>query len=233
MCCHKLCCAFLSPPQRLLSSLLMSDPTGASAAAATPSGDDQSAASYPPGASRPGSAVRRGSIVDVGSESGGDVGGTGSAVFVKTLQSDVSESMAFTLLMDVATNTPNSDLAWFDEDDLDRLSRYLSVLSFNTGDQIISKGEPASFCGIVLDGMFEAVLGDAHRVPLPKASLVGGQQQHPHTGHCSIAQHFALTELIATVLSRTCVRRDGLFRGRQAYRRHRGRRGECGGRDLV
>jgi CRP-like cAMP-binding protein len=92
-------------------------------------------------------------------------------LFSKTLQSDVGESMAFMLLQDVVST--DAVFGVFDEDDLDLLSRYLSVLSFNAGDQIITKDEPASFCGIVLAGQFEAVLGDAQRVPLPKGSLIG------------------------------------------------------------
>lgn len=43
----------------------------------------------------------------------------------------------------------------FESHDLEMLTQYLSVLRVSKGDQVIQKGEPATFLGIVLEGCLE------------------------------------------------------------------------------
>lgn len=91
--------------------------------------------------------------------------------FQPTLRSDVTADLSFKLLQSIAS----SDVAYrdFTSSDLRKLSKVLSVLSVSRGDAIIAKGEEASFCGIVLDGCFQAVVTPTLSVDLRRGALVG------------------------------------------------------------
>ena len=93
------------------------------------------------------------------------------ASFTKTLSSDVGESAALALLREVVPLDPV--FSTFNALDLELLARYLSVLRFEVGEKIISKDEPASFCGIILQGKFEAVISESQSFSLGPGSLVG------------------------------------------------------------
>jgi hypothetical protein len=71
------------------------------------------------------------------------VGEEESNVFVKTLVSDVSDKEAYKLLQNV--KRVNSAFKTFTDEELQLLSKLLSVLKVSEGDKVISKGEVATF----------------------------------------------------------------------------------------
>ena len=75
-------------------------------------------------------------------------GSTLSSSFNKTLQSHVNDALALSLLRGAAAC--DSVFGVFGGADLERLARCLSVLRCDSGERIITAGEQASFCGIVL-----------------------------------------------------------------------------------
>lgn len=93
--------------------------------------------------------------------------------FVKTLSSDLSEAESLLLLQRVQAAEPL--FRGFDASELEMLAHVLSVLHFVEGDKIISKSESATFCGIVLNGTFNAIVSANVVVPLALGSMIGGQ----------------------------------------------------------
>ena len=62
----------------------------------------------------------------------------------------------------------------FNEDELDFLVEYLSYLTYTNGELLASCGEEASWCGIVLTGLLDAVLEDGEILgTLRKGQIVG------------------------------------------------------------
>ena len=93
--------------------------------------------------------------------------------YEKTLRSDVTADLSFKLLKDIASK--DSAYEHFSVSDLKNLSNVLSVLSVARDDTIIQRGEEATFCGIVLDGCFEAIVSPTIRVELRRGTLLGEQ----------------------------------------------------------
>jgi hypothetical protein len=110
-----------------------------------------------------------GSTEDTDTNVGDDDDSTG---FEKTLASDIDPSRALELLRDLQSH--NDLFKVFTNDDLVLMSQGLSVLRLEPGEKIISKGEQASFAGIILEGEFGAVLSETNTtIPLKRGDLVG------------------------------------------------------------
>jgi signal-transduction protein with cAMP-binding, CBS, and nucleotidyltransferase domain len=87
------------------------------------------------------------------------------------LASDISEEKTLRFLK--VCQQDNDAFSMFGESDLEKFAKVLSVLSFDPGEKIIAKGENASFCGIILDGVFNAVVNENLTVPLKKGAILG------------------------------------------------------------
>jgi CRP-like cAMP-binding protein len=91
--------------------------------------------------------------------------------YVKTLSSDLNAAEASALFL--ALPSSNSNFKAFDAAELKSMSAVFSVLRIAAGERIITKGEEASFCGIVLSGSLNAVVSATLTVPLGAGEMVG------------------------------------------------------------
>lgn len=78
----------------------------------------------------------------------------------KLLASDVDCGEALTLLRRLASSD-SSIAAFGDDTNLKTLVECMTILRIPAGERIVARGEEASFCGIILEGVFEA------HVPIP------------------------------------------------------------------
>lgn len=119
-------------------------------------------------------------------DAGGDDGGMpDETAFFKQLQSDVEDERSLGLLQEVCdTNEIWRD---FQDEDLQQVVEVFSVLNMAPGEKLISKGEYATFCGIVLQGTFNAIVTPTFTVPLKAGDMVGevkaDEQEHTNTRH--------------------------------------------------
>jgi hypothetical protein len=89
----------------------------------------------------------------------------------KALKSDVDTEFSISLLLEIQKN--DKTYSDFDKEDLTLLSEVLSVLNLDAGEKIIAKDEEATFCGIVLQGTFQAIVNPTLTVDLNQGALVG------------------------------------------------------------
>lgn len=90
-------------------------------------------------------------------------------VFVKSIQSDVDASNAVTLLTEAFQSFEN-DLELLD---LQMLAEVMSVIKLNSGEQLIKKGENASFFCLLLEGSVQALITDTFKVTMGKGAMFG------------------------------------------------------------
>jgi hypothetical protein len=98
-------------------------------------------------------------------------------IFTKTLHSDVDATRSLVLIQRAWTLDPLLSQVFGPADGTSagaaQLAAVLSVLEFSAGEQIITKGEEATFAALVLDGSVSALVAPGVLVPLPAGSWVG------------------------------------------------------------
>jgi len=93
------------------------------------------------------------------------------SAFVKALPSDVPNHVSLALLTEVAET--NDMFADFQDEDIAQVVEVFSILNMAPGDKLITKGEYATFCGIILRGTFTAIVTPTLSVPLRPGDMVG------------------------------------------------------------
>jgi len=91
--------------------------------------------------------------------------------FHKTLPSDIDDPTALGLLNEIVEH--NDLFTEFQDEEIEQVVEVFSVLKMAPGEKMITKGEYATFCGIVLQGTFNAVVTPTFTVPLKPGDLVG------------------------------------------------------------
>lgn len=99
--------------------------------------------------------------------------GEDDELFVKSLESDVSNEETQNLLNEVISNTDTDLWDAFTDEDVRLMGEVFSVLKMAPGDKIITKDEYATFCGIILSGTFNAIVSPTLTVPLGPGAMVG------------------------------------------------------------
>ena len=99
-----------------------------------------------------------------------DVGQDDNAFF-KALPSDVDDGVSLKLLTEVYES--NDMWSEFQEDDIAQVVEVFSVLNMAPGDKLITKGEYATFCGVILQGTFNAIVTPTFTVPLRAGDVIG------------------------------------------------------------
>jgi hypothetical protein len=91
--------------------------------------------------------------------------------FMKTLQDEISSSIALDLLQDIQNQ--NDLLSNYTRDDLVLLSECMTLLNLEAGEKIITKGETATFCAIALRGSYSVIVSPELTVTLGPGSMIG------------------------------------------------------------
>lgn len=91
--------------------------------------------------------------------------------FVKTLKSDIDVGDALQLFE--AIKQKDDLYSEMTKEDLQLMCEVLSILRMPSGEKILAKGEEATFCGIVMEGTFTAIVSDTITVDLTQGALVG------------------------------------------------------------
>jgi CRP-like cAMP-binding protein len=61
----------------------------------------------------------------------------------------------------------------FQEEDIQQVVETFSILNMAPGEKLITKGEYATFCGIVLQGTFSAIVTPTFTVALKQGDVIG------------------------------------------------------------